>query len=288
MPTMTQHLVSAMSGVDPYSLTYREACTTIGRKSVIQVNKNVKLAKGARYGYLTGSLSLAPHTLAGLPTVCPSSTPECRRFCVSGSGQAIVFKGITQARISLTRLLHSHPQAFIRVLLEDLERGHALAARQGYRFAGRLNTFSDLLWEDIAPELFATARTLRVPLYDYTKVLSRRVPDSYHLTLSHSEVNRLADRALELTQSGINIAVPFDVPRNAVLPSRYRGARVIDGDQSDLRFLDPVGVIVGLRTKQTKQGKAHAPGGFVVDPSGATSEDPVGLTYQITRKARAA
>jgi hypothetical protein len=33
------------------------------------------------------------------------------------------------------------------------------------------------------------------------------------------------------------------------LPARYKGIKVINGDESDLRFLDPKGVIVGLHAK---------------------------------------
>ena len=33
------------------------------------------------------------------------------------------------------------------------------------------------------------------------------------------------------------------------IPADYYGRNVVDGDDSDLRFLDPVGVIVGLKAK---------------------------------------
>ena len=40
------------------------------------------------------------------------------------------------------------------------------------------------------------------------------------------------------------------------------GFRVIDGDKDDLRFLDPKGVVVGLKVKgKAKQDKS----GFVID-----------------------
>jgi len=45
------------------------------------------------------------------------------------------------------------------------------------------------------------------------------------------------------------------------LPKTYKGREVIDGDLTDLRFLDPIGCIVGLKAK----GKAkHDTTGFVV------------------------
>ena len=46
-----------------------------------------------------------------------------------------------------------------------------------------------------------------------------------------------------------------------VVPTEWLGLKVIDGDEHDLRFIDPVGVIVGLKAK----GKAKKDQtGFVV------------------------
>jgi hypothetical protein len=54
----------------------------------------------------------------------------------------------------------------------------------------------------------------------------------------------------------MNIAAVFKE-----LPEKYIGRPVINGDETDLRFLDPKGVIVGLKAK----GKAKKDTtGFVV------------------------
>ena len=44
---------------------------------------------------------------------------------------------------------------------------------------------------------------------------------------------------------GGNIAAVF----SAELPDTYGGIHVINGDESDLRYFDPAGVIVGLKAK---------------------------------------
>ena len=44
----------------------------------------------------------------------------------------------------------------------------------------------------------------------------------------------------------MNYAVVF---KNKQLPNGYEGYPVIDGDESDLRFLDRKGVVVGLKAK---------------------------------------
>jgi hypothetical protein len=56
--------------------------------------------------------------------------------------------------------------------------------------------------------------------------------------------------------NGMNIAAVFKE-----VPEKYIGRPVINGDDTDLRFLDPKGVIVGLKAK----GKAKKDTtGFVV------------------------
>ena len=58
---------------------------------------------------------------------------------------------------------------------------------------------------------------------------------------------------------GINVAVVF---RNAELPDKWLGIKVINGDKHDLRFKDAKGCIVGLKAKgKAKKDKS----GFVVD-----------------------
>ena len=58
--------------------------------------------------------------------------------------------------------------------------------------------------------------------------------------------------------AGMNVAVVFSAK---TLPEVYMGRQVFNGDDSDLRFLDPKGVIVGLYAK----GRAKKDtSGFVV------------------------
>ena len=48
---------------------------------------------------------------------------------------------------------------------------------------------------------------------------------------------------------GLNVAVVFAVKRGRPLPETFWGRRVIDADLTDLRYLDPAGVVCGLRAK---------------------------------------
>ena len=267
MTTATEALIKSIrdDGREPLSLSISEARKEIGRTHVLSpYDSNLKLVKGQKVGWEAAGLSLAPYTLAGGPTLCPNSSPQCRKFCVSGSGNAIAFSMVNEARVALTKKLLKSPVAFIRVLIEDLLIYQRAALLRGKKFTTRLNVFSDIEWERVAPEIFEVAARAKIPLMDYTKVPGRVVPDIYSLTMSHSEINKWGLSPTEITTDGINLAVPFAVKRTEDLPKIYRGVKVIDGDKTDLRHLDPKGVIVGLRSKTTKKGKADLDGGFVL------------------------
>ena len=102
-------------------------------------------------------------------------------------------------------------------------------------------------------ELHPTAQ-----FYDYTKNHFRfnvELPTNYHLTFSMSEDNK--DKSFELLAKGVNVAMVFGVKTVEELPTSYNGYTVINGDESDLRFLDESNVIVGLKYKlMTGKGTA--------------------------------
>jgi hypothetical protein len=63
---------------------------------------------------------------------------------------------------------------------------------------------------------------------------------------------------------GYNVAVVFGIKKTLPMPATYNGTTVFNGDESDLRFLDPKGVVVGLYAK----GKAKKDTtGFVKYPT---------------------
>ncbi len=102
-----------------------------------------------------------------------------------------------------------------------------------------------------------------VQFYDYTKIVARAykpMPSNYHLTLSYSEADAdYAEQVLTAVRdTGINAAVVF----RDKIPATFKGLRVVDGDKDDLRFLDPQGVIVGLKAKGDAK---HDDTGFVID-----------------------
>src|SRR5215471_12582188 len=96
---------------------------------------------------------------------------------------------------------------------------------------------------------------------DYTKLPMpwKRTLSNYHLTFSHSEDN-LQD-CLDALAQGVNVAVVFGNKKSEPLPEYWHGYPVYNGDETDLRFTDPKGVVVGLYAKgQAKKDCS----GFVV------------------------
>jgi hypothetical protein len=123
----------------------------------------------------------------------------------------------------------------------------------------RLNGTSDINWERYS----VIQAFNKVQFYDYTKnyfrmnlFLDGKLPSNYSLTFSRSETNE--NDCISILKRGGNVAVVF---RSKVLPTHWQGFPVINGDENDLRFLDPKGVVVGL----TAKGKAKSDtSGFVV------------------------
>ena len=224
---------------------------------------NPKTMKGEEQGYLTFILHLAPANVSGYQT-CPKATEGCKAACLNTAGRGGMFKPvgtnvIQEARKRKTRVFFENRVEFMNLLMEDIQRGIKYAEKRGFIPVFRLNGTSDIAWEKIRVgqyrnimEAFPT-----VQFYDYTKILGRKnLPANYSLTFSRAESNEMDTRLA--ASAGMNVAVVFSTK---VLPAVYLGRQVFNGDESDLRFLDPKGVVVGLYAK----GRAKKDtSGFVV------------------------
>ena len=213
-----------------------------------------KVEKGEKQGWLTAILYLAPAKASGFQ-MCANATAGCEAACLSTAGRGGIFpKGksdndIQRARRRKTHWYMARRNEFLHQLDKEIGSHVRRAARKGFQPSVRLNGTSDIRWETVKLDgetLFE--RWPGVTFYDYTKHPDRDVSGipNYSLTFSLAEDN---DEDAELAlQNGINVAAVFHT-----LPETFMGRPVFDGDESDLRFLDPEGVIVGLKAK----GKAR-------------------------------
>lgn len=210
---------------------------------------NTKTLKGEDVGYLTYILHLAPSWLSGRNT-CPSSSAGCRATCLNTAGRGR-FNTTQLARLRKTHWFFSDRIAFMNQLVNDVRAAERKAQRTGLLLCIRLNGTSDIRWENISVgnhrnifEMFP-----HIQFYDYTKHSNRfsgchtTIPANYHLTFSRSENNDAVCK--HLLGLGVNVAVVF----KGTIPPVYFGYSVIDGNENDLRFLDPSPVVVGLTAK---------------------------------------
>ena len=216
---------------------------------------NTKIKKGEKFGWTTFGLSLAPANLSG-KQLCPHRSKGCEFSCLNTAGMG-VFSNVQEARIAKSKYLIEEKNSFISQLKKELIAAEKKAKKLGMKIAVRLNVLSDLPWYN----MIEMSEYPNIQFYDYTPNVSRMIqflrgelPENYHLTFSRKENNQ---SKVELIASmGGNIAAVFDT-----LPATYLGKKVVDGDDTDLRFMDDKNVIVGLKAKG--RGKKDT-SGFVI------------------------
>ena len=196
----------------------------------------------------------------GKRTVCPyAKIAGCSEPCLDTAGMG-KFSNVRKARIRKTLLFLNDQQEFMRQLVQDVNKFLKECDRLGKKPALRLNGTSDIQWETIEVDghenIFAMFP--QIQFYDYTKIPTRKVEHipNYHLTWSYSEANDKYATLFDKVSN--NIAVVF---RDA-LPKMFKGLKVIDGDEHDMRFLDESQVVVGLIEKGEAKKDTS---GFVID-----------------------
>lgn len=206
---------------------------------------NPKLLKGEKKGYMSFVLHLSPAKVSGYET-CPKRTEGCTAACLNTAGRGGMFrKGettnmIQEARKRKTRMFFENREQFLADLEKDIVLGIKQAEKKGLIPCFRLNGTSDIAWEKYG----IIEKFPNVQFYDYTKMRNRKVSHlkNYHLTFSAADGNDVDARLA--ASAGMNVAAVF-----RTVPETFFGRPVVNGDDTDLRFLDPKGVIVGLKAK---------------------------------------
>ncbi len=219
-------------------------------KQTLLTSGNAKITKGEAFGYITKGIHLAPANLSGYE-VCRWRSKGCTMACLNTAGRGQM-NSVQQSRIAKTKLFFEQKMDFFAKLSKEIASTIKSSLKKEMQAVFRLNLTSDISWENEINEDGVTIfeKFGKTQFYDYTKSFKRmkaflngELPSNYHLTFSCSESNeKIAKLVLEM---GGNVAVVF---RNQ-LPSTWNGVEVVNGDESDLRFLDKQGVVVGLIEK---------------------------------------
>lgn len=216
-------------------------------KSTLLTRNNHKTIKGEKLGYVTYIMYMSPYTQNSKGVnLCPHASSGCSSACLFKSGFGGMYSAVEQGRVNKTEWYLSNRNEFMLQL--DKEIAAAIKRHEGKAIVTfRLNGTSDIRWEKIKVREGKTIFELypNVQFYDYTKNPLRfdiELPANYHLTFSRSETNHKV--AMKLLAKGHNVAMVFNK-----VPETYEGYKVINGDETDLRFKDERGVIVGLKYK---------------------------------------
>lgn len=227
-------------------------------KQKMLTTNSAKITKGDKYGWLSGVLYLSPaRRISATENTCSHHTKGCARACNSMSGRQRF-----NARVRLARLkrLLENPGKTAGDILVELESLIRKGARENaHGVALRLNGTTDLRWGEIlfdGKSLLEWAHGMGIRTYDYTKnpkMARDFLGSNHHVTYSYNESSDPVWVSNFLDDGG-NVAVVFYKKLPDYWEVNGKNYKVINGDDHDLRFLDPRGVIVGLKYKEVYSG----------------------------------
>ena len=232
---------------------------------MLSISNDAKTVKGQKYGYLTGILYLSPADKSGHNVCSMAKKAQCKEPCLDEAGRGAM-DFVQLARLAKTDWYFYSRETFMLELVDSVFALVRKAIREDLTPLVRLNGTSDILWEKIAVTYKGVTYTNimalfpEVQFYDYTKVVGRTVPANYDLTFSYSgalDFQKYVDLAIA---AKMRIAVVFRTV--ADIPKSFLGLKVIPGDDSDIRHVEPKNKIVALYAKGPAR---YDTGPFVVD-----------------------
>ena len=220
---------------------------------------SAKTVKGEKIGYLTAICYLVPDE-----KLCPfAKLAGCFEGCLNTAGRG-AFNSTQKARAAKTAFFRDNQRAFMLSLCADIWTHQRRAEKLGLIPLVRPNGTSDIPFENILID----GRTIfqifaDVQFYDYTKHPSRKLEGktagNYDLTYSFSALTPKTISIKGLSNTANQRTAVVFLNRSDI-PSEFRGWPVVDGDDTDVRHIEPAGVVVALYAK----GKAKRDtGGFV-------------------------
>ena len=237
---------------------------------LLSINADAKTIKGNKKGFMTAIQYLSPYKDSGVNLCANADNAQCHIACLKSAGRMVM---AFDARLTRTKLYLTNQAEYFRQLVKEIKAFNKKAEQNNLTPLVRLNGTSDIRWENVG--FYSEGVYYRnimerfdaVQFYDYTKIPNREksingvqsFPTNYDLTFSYSGAKgfeKFTDRAFK---DGKRVAVVFDRVEN--IPLTFHGRKVVSGDDTDIRHLDPEDVVVSLYAK----GHAKKDGsGFVV------------------------
>lgn len=226
-------------------------------KTLLTHGTNAKTIKSDKLGYQTFILYMSPasqwfgenHEL-NRKNLCPMATAGCEAACLFTAGRG-KFSNVMIGRKRKSEFYLTERVAFIAQLRKEILKA---ITKYGDKAVFRLNGTTDIQWESIKVqdnlnimELFPNNQ-----FYDYTKIAKRFtkvLPKNYHLVFSYAETTQNQTAAWDLLEQGHTVAAVFSAKNEDELPTEYNGYTVVNGDAHDAIFIQPQGVILGLKAK---------------------------------------
>lgn len=224
-------------------------------EKLLGIDTNAKTVKGEKYGVKTAILYLMPAKQSGVQLCAMASTAGCEKPCLFKAGRGAM-SNVMLSRLRKTLYFNQYRELFMNQLHNELIRERAKAKRNGYKLIVRLNGTSDIRFENIPvsgyPNIMQALPDTQ--FYDYTKHANRKnIPANYDLTFSYSGVPAYAPYVAKAVANGERVAVVF---RNRAIVDAmlangetFLGLPVVDGDNTDIRHIEPKGVVVALYAK---------------------------------------
>ncbi len=206
-------------------------------------SQTTKTAK-APEGWANYILLMGPSEDVPLAKLCPHAG-LCASVCLRFSGRNPMARPVQEAR---ARVWAENRTLFLLEAKEELRRLVKREARKGNQVCARFDGLSDTGDAKVLAEALP-----QVQFVDYTKDKQRywhwllyrdNFPPNWHLTFSR---DRQADN--EFCRQVLGLGGTAAVVFFSQVPKEWEGYPVIDGDAHDLRFMDPRGVVVGLKVK---------------------------------------
>jgi hypothetical protein len=229
---------------------------------MLRLDGSTKVIKGNKLGYRTAILYLSPSNMSG-QQLCPNAKlAGCEAACLNTSGRGAM-NGVQMSRLRKALFWQQYQAEAIALIKHEIALAEKQAAREDWTLLVRLNGTSDIRFENYG----IIQAFPNVQFYDYTKLANRKnIPANYDLTFSYSGVASFQSAVDKAIANGNRIAVVFrhksNVQSMLANSDTFLGLAVVDGDDTDIRHLDPQASAVALYAK----GKAKTDqSGFVVN-----------------------